>query len=87
LPGGSDERRQNNEPSRNPWLPILMDGDPELGWPCPWVKITQVLGAEHCYLVSGHDGPHLFKGYLAPLAVRGGAVTYGGFRPQDPPDR
>jgi hypothetical protein len=48
-----------------------MDFDPELGWPCPWVKITQLLGAEHCYLVSGHNGRHLFKGYVATSAVRG----------------
>jgi hypothetical protein len=48
-----------------------MDLDPELGWPCPWVKVTQLLGAEHCYLVTGHDDPHLFKGYVATSAVRG----------------
>jgi hypothetical protein len=87
LPGSSDERRHTNEESRNPWLPSLMDLDPEFGWPCPWMKIMQLLGADHCYLVSGHDGPHLFKGNLAPLAIRGGAGERGGLRPAERPDR
>jgi hypothetical protein len=61
-----------------------MDVDPELGWPCPWVKVTQLLGTDHCYLVSGHDGPHLFKGYIpALLAVGGSGTTHVGFRPPD----
>ncbi len=33
---------------------------PELGpdLPCPFVKITQLLGEVHCYLVNEHDGKH-----------------------------
>jgi hypothetical protein len=25
---------------------------------CPFVKITQLLGEVHCYLLPGHDGAH-----------------------------
>jgi hypothetical protein len=60
-----------------------MDLDPELGWPCPWVKIMQLLGVEHCYLVSGHDGDHLFKGYLPPAPDQPEAAR--GFRPASRP--
>lgn len=34
---------------------------PELGRdtsPCPFVKILQLLGEVHCYLIIGHDGAH-----------------------------
>lgn len=62
-----------------------MDLDPEFGWPCPWVKITQLFGPEHCYLVAGHEGDHLFKG-AAPLDARGtGSEPVGGFQPAPAP--
>jgi hypothetical protein len=63
-----------------------MDSDPELGWPCVWVKITQLYGLEHCYLPAGHTGDHLFKGSLPsdPGGV-GRELPSGGFQPDPPP--
>jgi hypothetical protein len=57
-----------------------VDLDPELGWPCPWVKIMQLLGVDHCYLVTGHEGDHLFKGYIPRAPPKETTAQSGGFR-------
>ena len=60
------------EVSHGPPTPKAWGGDDDLrprdriwprrSWghdlPCPFVKITQLLGEVHCYLINGHDGKH-----------------------------